>query len=31
VLGERLGGREVGGAALVLAGILVSELPLGRR
>jgi drug/metabolite transporter (DMT)-like permease len=31
VLRERMGGREVGGAALVLAGILVSELPLGRR
>jgi drug/metabolite transporter (DMT)-like permease len=31
VLGERMGAREAAGAALVLAGILVSELPLGRR
>jgi len=30
-LGERLGARESWGAGLVLAGILVSELPLGRR
>jgi len=31
LLGERLTGRELGGGALVLAGILVSELPLSRK
>jgi drug/metabolite transporter (DMT)-like permease len=31
VLGERMSRRDVGGAALVLLGILVSELPLGKR
>ncbi len=30
-LGERLSGRDLGGGALVLLGILVSELPLSRR
>jgi drug/metabolite transporter (DMT)-like permease len=30
-LGERMTGKDWSGAALVLAGILVSELPLGRR
>jgi drug/metabolite transporter (DMT)-like permease len=31
ILGERLSGRELWGGALVLAGILVSELPLSRK
>ncbi len=31
VLGERLGGRELAGASLVLAGIVASELPFFRR
>lgn len=31
LLGERLTGREVWGGALVLAGILVAELPLSRK
>ncbi|HQR67461.1 MAG TPA: DMT family transporter [Thermoanaerobaculia bacterium] len=31
LLGERLSGREAWGGALVLAGILVAELPLSRR
>ena len=30
-LGERLTGRDLGGASLVLLGIVVSELPLSRR
>lgn len=30
-LGERLSGREWGGAGLILLGIVVSEVPLGRR
>ena len=31
ILGERLAGRELWGGALVLGGILVSELPLSRK
>ncbi len=31
ILGERLSGRELWGGGLVLAGILVSELPLSRK
>ena len=31
ILGERLSGRELWGGAFVLAGILVSELPLSRK
>ncbi len=31
VLGERLGGRELTGAALVLLGIVIAELPAGRK
>jgi drug/metabolite transporter (DMT)-like permease len=31
VLGERLSRRDFAGAGLVLLGILISELPLGKR